>query len=59
MEFLASMVQYDMACFHQDDSIRGSVWLASPWLITYVPGTTKVEAMDEVLHSREQILVLL
>jgi len=30
-----------------------------PRLLNYVPGTTRVEAVDEVLHNREQILNLL
>jgi hypothetical protein len=30
-----------------------------PRLLTYVPGTTKVAAVDEVLRSREEILALL
>jgi hypothetical protein len=28
-------------------------------LLSYIPGTTKVDAVDEVLHSKEQILILL
>jgi hypothetical protein len=30
-----------------------------PRLLTYIPGTTKVAAVDEVLKSREEILALL
>jgi len=30
-----------------------------PRLLNYVPGTTRVEAVDEVLRNREQILQLL
>lgn len=30
-----------------------------PRLLSYVPGTTRVEAVDEVLKSRQQIIVLL
>jgi len=30
-----------------------------PRLLSYVPGTTRVEAVDEVLRNREQILTLL
>jgi hypothetical protein len=30
-----------------------------PRLLTYVPGTTQVDAVDEVLHTRQQILTLL
>jgi len=30
-----------------------------PRLLSYVPGTTRVEAVDEVLKPRQQILVLL
>jgi hypothetical protein len=30
-----------------------------PRLLTYVPGTTKVAVVDEVLKSREEILALL
>ncbi|XP_059461907.1 uncharacterized protein LOC132190901 [Corylus avellana] len=33
--------------------------LLPPQLLTYIPGTTKLEAVDETLHSREQILSLL
>ena len=33
--------------------------LPFPRLLTYIPGTTRLEAVDEVLHSREQILSLL
>ncbi len=30
-----------------------------PRLLSYIPGTTRVEAVDEVLRNREQILALL
>jgi hypothetical protein len=30
-----------------------------PWLLSYVPGTTRVAAVEEVLRNREQILNLL
>jgi ribosomal protein L21E len=30
-----------------------------PRLLTYIPGTTKLEAVDEVLRSREQIMSLI
>jgi hypothetical protein len=34
-------------------------WVPPPRLLNYVPGTTRVGAMDEVLRNREQILHLL
>jgi hypothetical protein len=30
-----------------------------PRLLSYIPGTTRVEAVDEMLRNREQILTLL
>jgi hypothetical protein len=30
-----------------------------PYLLSYIPITTRVDAVDEVLHNREQILTLL
>ncbi|BBN67650.1 hypothetical protein Prudu_144S000300 [Prunus dulcis] len=50
------LLQYQYTCFYQKDSIRDSLWETTPNLLSYVPGTTQVEAVDQELRSREQVL---
>jgi len=62
MDLLVAMgqvlVQYCMHSSIKMTSYKVVYGVPPPRLLNYVPGTTRVEAVDEVLRNREQILNL-
>lgn len=49
-------VQYKLSFISKNDSFESLIWSRTSTLLSYVPGTTKIGDVDELLVCQETIL---
>ena len=50
------MLQHQFTCFYSQNSLQSVYGREPPNLLSYVPGTLKVEVVDNMLQARDKVV---